>query len=323
MGGGQFSIRLQEHVGGSDEGKASVFERIMEMLIKHEFVDCAKLNGVCFGKRGEKQHIKMWTSTTDLGLQAITDQLHDVCEALCSRHMKITFISFKDLHNEKLCQMDAESIETSEALQQTPAVSESPSPRPLAAKKPDEKPKTEGSSTATPATPAAAVAPQPAGGIPKQYLVAMMLAYMLGLLANDSVFDVAPLSISRAYYCTLLDSITRFPHFIRLMIPVAIIGACLVHRLVFSEMRPFSLHVDAATAILLGVGGSVSFFHTIQLSRGMCAAHLTPENKDAVQDMRSQMVPWHLFMGCALLTALVLQCMGAQYERGSPATKMD
>merc|ERR1712216_422625 len=162
--GGQFSIRLQ----GSDEGKANVFERIMEMLIKHEFVDCAKLNGVCFGKRGEKQHIKMWTSTTDLGLRAITDQLHDVCEALCSRHMKITFISFKDLHNEKVSNIEAA------AKDQTPVDEEERE----AALKPIVK-----------STSAAASGTRPITGVPMPFVIALALTYLLGLLVNDAVFD--------------------------------------------------------------------------------------------------------------------------------------
>ena len=65
------------------------------MLINNEFVDCGKLNGyvrfrvrvggkgskrdripnsppnhrVCFGKRGEKQHIKIWSSTVQMATQ--------------------------------------------------------------------------------------------------------------------------------------------------------------------------------------------------------------------------------------------------------------
>jgi len=290
--GGQFSIRLQ----GSEEGKAAVFERVMEMLINNEFVDCGKLNGVCFGKRGEKQHIKIWSSTVQMATQMIVDQLQDVCEEHSQKHMKITFISFKDLNAEKIAQANVDGFLVDEEPADTSILYESPAPRGKAATI-----RTTGRNQIAENTTNVNQQHQAAG-----LAIFIGLALLLGLLFNDLVFDVAPLPICRAYYCALLDSLTRFPHLLRILVPVLLCGAGLSFRIV-NGTRALSKVNDIATAILLGIGATVAFYNTTSLAGDMCTADLTSNNMDSIGAMRDQLIPWHLFHGGAVLSALGLQ----------------
>jgi hypothetical protein len=264
----------------------------MEMMINNELVDCAKLNGVCFGKRGDKQHIKIWSSTVQMAVQAIIDQLQDVCEELETRHMKITFISFKDLNSEKISQANAEGFLMEDEVPDIKYI-DSPAPR----GRPHRERNYE------------IAAPAPPGSQEHQAVgmaILLGLAYLLGLLANDMVFDAAPLPICRAYHCALLDSLMRFPQVLRVVTPVLIIGGGLIYRIT-TGMYPLTKVYDIASAILLGVGGSVAFFNTTQLAGEMCAADLTKENMDTVATMRDHLIPWHLFLGGAMIAALALQ----------------
>jgi len=296
VNGGQFSIRLQ----GTEEGKSAAFEHIMEMLVNHEFTDSSKLNGACFGKRGDKQHIKIWSSTTDMAVQAVCDQLQYACEVTGGSYMKITFISFKELHAEKLAQAEARAedgtaeagdpfLEDDDTESRAKFTHESPAPRGLA------ETASKGSLLA---------------GSNRDWIhqaIVMSLVYLLGLLINDVVFDVAPLPISRAYYCALLDSLARFPHILRILAPVAILVASLLYRLLATERSIIEAQLDAASTILMGIGGLAAFYHTTSLSDSMCSVDLTHSNMDAVAEMRAQLIPWHAFMGVTYVLSLGMQ----------------
>merc|ERR1712100_184858 len=116
--------------------------------------------------------------------------------------------------------------------------------------------------------------------------------YFLGLLANDMVFDAAPLPICRAYYCALLSSLTEFPHMLRMLVPVGVLGASLAYRISWSQ-ESTSKAYDIATALLVGLGGPIAFYNTTSLSGDMCAADLTRDNMETMAAMQDSLLPWH------------------------------
>jgi len=280
--GGQFSVRLHD----VPESNSDVFERIMEMLINSELLDCAKLNGVCFGKKGEKQTIKIWTSTVQLNVQGCIDQLQDVCEELGARQPRVSFISFKELNADKILQ-NKEDEPTAAGAQ------ESPTPRGKQARQKARAGNGQGEGPAGPTGPGLAIF--------------LGLAFLLGLCSTDIIFDAAALPICRAYHCALLDSLGRFPQMLRLLIPVLLLAAGLTMRLQSSVEAAELKMYDIITAVTMGVGGVVAFVQTTGLSSEMCGKDLTKNNIEAVAAMRDSLMTWDIFMGGVVCTATLVQ----------------
>ena len=50
---------------------------------------------------------------------------------------------------------------------------------------------------------------------------------LLGMLTVDAIFDVEKdVSVFKAYYCTLLDSMSRFPEVLRVALPCLLLAKC-------------------------------------------------------------------------------------------------
>mmetsp|Transcript_3408 Transcript_3408/g.4065 ORF Transcript_3408/g.4065 Transcript_3408/m.4065 type:complete len:174 (+) Transcript_3408:120-641(+) len=145
-------------------------------------------------------------------------------------------------------------------------------------------------------------------------LVAIIgLSYMMGMLFNDLVFNLAAPDVSKVYYCTLLESLTKFPEIFRLLIPLFSVGIimCLkVYRVYFTSFSvahtPLAGRLELGTFLLLSVFGSFSFFQSVSTAYW----YLCPENPNpgTINDAIAVMINWQYAIGFIIFTAMAFQC---------------
>ena len=129
------------------------------------------------------------------------------------------------------------------------------------------------------------------------------LAYLLGLLGNDLIFDTQKdMQAVEKYYCTLLPTLTRFPHLLRLA-PIAVVGCAVVFRLHSCKLEA----ADVATVLLLGVGAG-AFYTTVNLVDKMCGM-TSRQQLTQMESVALRLTVWHCVIMFVLVTALCLQFM--------------
>ena len=124
------------------------------------------------------------------------------------------------------------------------------------------------------------------------------LSNMLGLIANDLVFDLSAPATASAYYCTLL------PTFIDWRI-VRMSGVLLAGMGVGCGLVIYRRLGDLVTTLLLSVGGIYAFYNTLSLAMTLCSSPDTvPAN---AEELMASMAKWHVFMFTIITLSLFLQ----------------
>ncbi|CAE6968958.1 unnamed protein product [Symbiodinium natans] len=98
------------------------------------------------------------------------------------------------------------------------------------------------------------------------------LAACLGMLAVDWVFDVGEAQAAKVYYCSLLPTLFSFPHCLRVVIPVAFAGICILSNLYASWSGQHGLAKVAhlATCAVLLFGGLPCFYVSVRSVQMLC-----------------------------------------------------
>jgi hypothetical protein len=137
-------------------------------------------------------------------------------------------------------------------------------------------------------------------------LTTASLCYMLGLLANDFVFDTSSFVAGRSYYGTLLASFFDFPQVFRVVVPVLVAGVCVLHGAVRRRCR-----IPDVFSVLVLMVGSWCFFQTFSQANSLVQIEPSTNDSDDVknanQERLAALLPYHVLIGFVLVATLVLQ----------------
>ena len=139
-------------------------------------------------------------------------------------------------------------------------------------------------------------------------LTTASLCYMLGLLANDFVFDTSSFVAGRSYYVTLLASFFDFPQVLRVAAPVLVAGLCVLHGAIRRRCR-----IPDVLSVLVLMVGSWCFFRTFSQANSLVqiepSANDSDDVKNANQERLAALLPYHVLIGFVLVATLVLQLL--------------
>ena len=143
---------------------------------------------------------------------------------------------------------------------------------------------------------------------------------LLGMLAVDAIFDVEKdVSTFKAYYCTLLNSMSRFPEVLRVALPCLLLATCVGANCVLQGRS----HGDIIAAFVPATIGLFIFNKSVNSVHTLCTSGdgMLWWSQVNLEHTRSEMIMLHVYIGVVLVASLVGQLMALRAALATYAGK--